>query len=128
MFATKDLCGSALKTLVLKRFWPGTTQEKQLAVASKRLVKFAKDNKLPLQLKKFSKKNIGWSTGRCPELHCKGYDTYVVLSFLVSEVTSKDCGSWAELHIYFWFRFYWTNHKYLNFTSDPVKKNILAKT
>ena len=89
---TQDLCGSAIKYLVLNHFWPGSTQEKQLAYASEKLVKFAKDNKKPLQLKKFTKTNVGWNTGRCPELHCKGFDTYVVLSFLVSEISSKDCG------------------------------------
>ena len=89
----KDLCGAAIKSLVQKHFWNGTTQDKQLAVASKKLKQFAKSNRLPLQLKKFTKANLGWSTGRCPELGCKGYDTYVVLSFLVSEIMAKDCGA-----------------------------------
>ena len=26
-------------------------------------------------------------------MHCKGYDTYIVLSWLVSEITTRDCGA-----------------------------------
>lgn len=88
----KDLIGSAMKRLVGLRFWNGSNQDKQLACASRRLLEFARMQKLRLQIRKFSKQNLGWTTGRCPEAHIKGYDTYVVLSFLVSEVQSRDCG------------------------------------
>lgn len=88
----KDLIGSAMKRLVGLRFWNGSNQDKQLACASRRLLEFARMQKLRLQIRKFSKQNLGWTTGRCPEARIKGYDTYVVLSFLVSEVQSRDCG------------------------------------
>lgn len=81
-----------MKRLVGLRFWNGSNQDKQLACASRRLLEFARMQKLRLQIRKFSKQNLGWTTGRCPEAHIKGYDTYVVLSFLVSEVQSRDCG------------------------------------
>lgn len=88
----RDVVASAIKYLVLKRFWPGRNQEHQLACCSKRLLRYAKAHRLPLRLRKLTKSNLGWSTGTCPELHCKAFDTYVVLRFLVSEVTSRDCG------------------------------------
>ncbi len=88
----QDLIGSAMKRLVALRYWHGSNQDKQLAHASRCLLQFAKTQKLRLQIRKFTKQNLGWNTGRCPEAHIKGYDTYVVLSFLVSEIQSRDCG------------------------------------
>ena len=103
---------SAIKYLVLRRYWPGRNQEHQLACCSKRLLRYAKANKLPLRLRKLTKSNLGWSTGTCPELHCKAFDTYVVLRFLVSEVTSTDCGSLVAIQndmLSFHFCFFFTS-------------------
>ena len=92
----KDLIASAFKVLVARRFWPGSNQEKRLARASRRLHHFAKSRKLSLQVRKLTPKNLGWGTGKCPEAHVKGYDTYVILSFLAEEIQLYDCGALDE--------------------------------
>lgn len=79
--------------LVGKRFWLGSNQEKRLARASRRLHDFAKSRKVPLQVRKLTPKNLGWGTGKCPEARVKGFDTYVLLSFLAEETRLHDCGA-----------------------------------
>ena len=80
----RDLLGSCMKILVGLRYFPGRTIEKSLAQATIRLRRFAKMHNYSLVLRKLSKQNLAWSD--YPELKCKGYDTFVVLSWLQDEL------------------------------------------
>ena len=53
---------------------------------------------MPLQVRKLTPKNLGWGTGKCPEAHVKGFDTYVLLSFLAEETRLHDCGPLDEIN------------------------------
>lgn len=83
----RDLVGSAFKTLVGIRFWAGTSIEKSLARATVRVKNWAKTKRLALSCKALTKDKLGWSQ-LYPELKSKGYDTYVLLSWLVEEVST----------------------------------------
>ena len=83
----RDLVGSAFKTLVAIRFWAGTSIEKSLARATVRVKNWAKTKRLTLSCKALTKDKLGWSQ-LYPELKSKGYDTYVLLSWLVEEVST----------------------------------------
>ena len=90
----RDLCGSAIRVLASQRrgLWPGSSIDARLEVATGRLRDFARQNKLSLTLKKLTKSNLTWESLKYPEIKCKGYDTYIVLKWLVEEVTMQDCG------------------------------------
>ena len=126
MIYTKDLCASAIQCLVRSRFWIGNNQKKQLASASRRLARYAKSHGLSIQLKKLTHSNLGWGTGRCPEVRCKGYDTYVILSWLVSEVTSRDCGTLPFLAFVLILMFFLSN-KWKNNSSIPASNTHISK-
>ena len=84
--AGRDLLGSCLKILVQIRYFAGNSIEKSLGRASVRLRNFAKQNGLMLTLKKLTEQNLSWASDVYPEIKCKGYDTYIVLSWLVKEI------------------------------------------
>lgn len=80
------MCGSALKILCGRlRYFPGTSIDKSLAHATGRLRQFAKQRNLSLTLRKLTKNALTWGDGY-PELRAKGYDTYIVLKWLVHEL------------------------------------------
>lgn len=81
----RDLLGSCLKILVQMRYFAGNSIEKSLGRASVRLRSFAQQYRLSLTLKKLTKQNLTWASDLYPEIKCKGYDTYIVLSWLVKE-------------------------------------------
>eukprot|EP00435_Cladocopium_sp_Y103_P033071 s2703_g8.t1 len=83
----RDLLGSCLKVLVSLRYFPGRSIEKSLAHATSRLKRYAKLHKCTLVLRKLTKMNINWSD--YPEMKCKGFDTYVLLSWLQDEFSSN---------------------------------------
>ena len=85
----RDLLGSALKVLVKQRYFPGTNIEKSLSHASLKLKRFAKSRGLSLTLSRLSKQNLMWVSDAYPELKCKGFDTYIVLSWLVEETSQS---------------------------------------
>ena len=91
----RDLCGSAIRIFASQRWgiWSGSNIEARLEFATSRLKAFASRNRLSLTLKKLSQSNLTWETLKYPELKCKGYDTYIVLKWLVEEVTLQDCGN-----------------------------------
>ena len=84
----RDLIGSAVKLLVTIRYWHGNSIEKSLSRATVRLQNFAKSHRLTLACKQLTKDKLGWSQ-LYPELKAKGYDTYVVLRWLVQEVSTR---------------------------------------
>lgn len=84
----RDLIGSAVKTLVRLRYWPGSSIEKSLAQATLSLRRWAKQQRLTLACKSLTKSNIGWDQ-LYPELRAKGYDCYVVLAWLAEETSSN---------------------------------------
>ena len=88
----RDLCGGAIKYLVKRPgFFSGRTQDARLAHASERLKEFCKQRGLRPSLRKLTKANVSWG-GWYPELRCKGFDTYLVLLWLVDEILSRDAG------------------------------------
>ena len=82
----RDLLGSSLKILIQMRYFAGTSIEKALGQASLRLRSYAKQNGLMLCLKKLTKQNLQYKSDLYPEIRCKGYDTYITLSWLVNEI------------------------------------------
>ena len=84
----RDLVGSAVKTLVRLRDWPGTSIEKSLGRATLCLRRWAKQHGLTLACRSLSKSSIGWDQDY-PELRAKGYDCYVILKWLAEETSSN---------------------------------------
>lgn len=84
----RDLVGSAVKTLVRLRYWPGTSIEKSLGRATLCLRRWAKQHGLTLACRSLSKSSIGWDQDY-PELRAKGYDCYVILKWLAEETSSN---------------------------------------
>ena len=82
----RDMIGSAMRILCRCEIFSGSNLDKKLAMASAWLRRYVKQSKLQLALKKFTKSNLGWNSKEYPEIHCKGYDTYVILKWLVHEV------------------------------------------
>ena len=68
---------TAIRVLASQRrgLWPGSSIDARLEVATGRL-----------------KSNLTWESLKYPEITCKGYDTYIVLKWLVEEATMQDCG------------------------------------
>lgn len=101
----RDLAGGAIQQLAkLRWFWHGRTQEDRLANATARLRRFCKQRNLLLTLRKLTKANLRWKTDCYPEVRCKAYDTYIILSWLADEVTNQNCGdddlstvSWCQM-------------------------------
>lgn len=86
----RDLAGTAMKQLLRNGYF-GDTIESGLARATSLCKAWAKQQKHTLAMKRFTKGNLNWSSD-FPELRTKGYDTYIVLSWLASELSSRDCG------------------------------------
>ena len=78
--------------LVRAGYFPGRNQTLKLLAATKSLVAFAKANKYTLARKTITKKSLNWVSGEYPELKTKGYDTFVIGSWLASLVEARDCG------------------------------------
>ena len=90
----RDLCASAIKILVMKRgYWRGRNQEARLQTATQRLKWFAKQHGYSVTMSKLSKTSLSWKNDCYPELKAKGFDTFVVLRWLVWEIKNKDCGN-----------------------------------
>lgn len=106
----RDLCASAIRIMVSKRaYFRGRNQDLRLQVATQRLKWFAKNQKYTLVISKLSKQNLNWKTDEYPELKAKGFDTFVVLRWLVWEIGQKDIGNdllatvtRLGLMLYFW--------------------------
>ena len=90
----RDLLGSAIRVLARLRFWRGNNLDQHLASASVSMSSFARQFRLPLRLKRLTKANLNWKSNEYPEIHCKGYDTFVILKWLESEM---DTGGRAEV-------------------------------
>ena len=89
----RDLAGSAIKVLASKRgFWRGRNQEIRLQSATQRLKLYCKQHGFSLTMSKLSKTSVTWKTDCYPEVRCKGYDTFLILRWLASEVQLQDCG------------------------------------
>ena len=83
----RDLIGSTMRIFCKDGVFTGSNIEKKLAMASSWLRTYLKQNSLKLtQLKRFTKANLNFKTLAYPEIHCKGYDTYLVLKWLVHSV------------------------------------------
>lgn len=90
----RDLCGSAVRILVTKRgYWRGRNQEERLKFATQRLKSYAKQHGYSLTMSKLSKQSLNWKADAYPELKAKGFDCFVVLRWLISEIDNKDIGN-----------------------------------
>ena len=79
----RDLIGSAMQLLLEAGVWDGRSEATKLQNATIDLKSFAASHKLPLKLKKLSKTKLSLSTKKYPELKSSGYDSYVVLRWLL---------------------------------------------
>ena len=90
----RDLAGTAIRFLASKRgYWRGGTQEERLRVATQRLKWHAKQSRHSLTISKLCKKSINWKSDDYPEVKCKGFDTFLILRWLVWEIGNKDIGN-----------------------------------
>lgn len=80
----RDLIASALKVICGTTVFHGRNLDQKLQHASGWLKSWAKTNKLSLALRKLTKSNMNWKSKEYPEAHCKGFDCYVILKWLVS--------------------------------------------
>jgi hypothetical protein len=91
----RDLAGSALKVLIgrseRESFFEGRTISLRLKTAYRSCKKFAKDNRMKLQLSQFSKSNLQWGN-QYPMVRCKGADTMVIVKWLASlNLSEMEC-------------------------------------
>ena len=85
----RDLLGAAMRQLTRTEcLFQGRTQLLRLRDATTRLREFAHQNGYSMSLRRLSSKSLNFTTDRFPELKAKGFDTFVVLRWLVTEVTS----------------------------------------
>ena len=87
-----DLLDSAIRVLARLRFWRGNNLDQHLASAPVSMRSFARQFRLPLRLKRLNKANLNWKSNEYPEIHCKGYDTFVLLKWLESEMDTGGAG------------------------------------
>ena len=83
----RDLIGSAMRELTMTSvLFIGRTQLLRLRDATSRLKEYAGATGHSLGIRRLSSTSLGFSDKGYPELKGKGYDSFVVLSWLVSEV------------------------------------------
>ena len=86
----RDLVGSALRELSrVPGIFQGRTQLLRLRDATERLQTYVRANGLSLALRRLTSKSLGFSDKGFPELKAKGYDTFLVLRWLVVEVNEN---------------------------------------
>ena len=84
---SRDLVGSAMRVLTSKAgYFQGATQALRLRDATTRLQQFCSANGYTLSIGRLTTKTLQFTKG-FPELRAKGYDSFVVLRWLVSEIT-----------------------------------------
>ncbi len=87
----RDMVASALKVICGNTtVFSGRNLDQKLENASGWLRSWSKQNKLSLALKKLTKNNLNWKSNEYPEAHCKGFDCYVILKWLVSGPLASD--------------------------------------
>lgn len=75
--------GSILKHILQEQIvFDGPNLDVRFSQATESLRAYAKQEKLPLRLKKLTKTRLRWKTRGYPELACSGYDTYVICKWL----------------------------------------------
>ena len=89
----RDLVGSAMRVLCKENIFNGRNLEQKLAFATRSLKRYSKQNKLTLVLHRLTKANLTFKSREYPEIRCKGYDTYVVLRWLVEDILPNHVGS-----------------------------------
>ena len=86
----RDLVGSTLVLMLRGRdYFEGSTIEERLATATSQLKSFCQLNRYPLKLHKLSKTKLHWSGATMPELRSSGFDTYVVLRWILQDLIPK---------------------------------------
>ncbi|CAE7217726.1 unnamed protein product [Symbiodinium sp. KB8] len=85
----RDLVASAVKVLLHTGIFNGRTVALRLRDASLRLLEFSKAHGYTLSIRRLTRKNLGFERKGFPEMMCKGYDTFIILRWLVSEVTHR---------------------------------------
>ena len=101
----RDLIGSAMRVLLQKSagLFPGRTQALRLRAASERLLGFAAAHGYSLGIRRLTTANLGFQKKGYPELRGKGYDTFVILRWLISECKDvKLPGSFDRLLTCMW--------------------------
>ena len=82
----RDLIGSTVRTCMDLKLWGPGSEQTMLEAATSSLKSFCRLNKLPLKLCKLTKRKLNLSRTKYPELKSSGYDSYVVLLWLMHEV------------------------------------------
>ncbi len=80
----RDLVASAIRVMCRSNIFSGRNLDQKLQYASGWLKTWAKQHHLSLAIKKLTKSNLNWKSNEYPEAHCKGYDCYVILKWLIS--------------------------------------------
>ena len=93
----RDLTGSAIRQLVTVRYWGGSTIERGLDRASRSLRDYANRRCLKLTIKRLTKANVGWASLCYPEMKVKGFDSYIILSWLNDELQRRPCGHGLDM-------------------------------
>ena len=83
----RDLVGSAVRVFMDHGVWGPGAEAVMLAAATTSLKTFCRLHQLPLKLQKLTKSKLKMSKSRYPELCSSGYDSYVVLLWLLDEAT-----------------------------------------
>lgn len=79
----QSMGGSILKELLQSHIiFDGNSLETRMEQATQSLRTYAKTERLPLRMKKITKKRLRWKAKSYPELACSGYDTYVICKWL----------------------------------------------
>jgi len=82
----RDMVGSAMRVICQTSVFAGSNLEEKLRSATGWVKSFARHHKLTLVLRKLTKANLNWKSGEYPEVHCKGFDLYVLVKWLVHGV------------------------------------------
>ena len=99
----RDLVGSALRELSrVPGIFQGRTQLLRLRDATERLQTYVRANGLSLALRRLTSKSLGFSDKGFPELKAKGYDTFLVLRWLVVEVNENRPANFDLLRTCLW--------------------------
>ena len=89
----RDLVGSALRELTRTSIlFEGRTIALRLRVATERFQDFVREHAYSVSIRKFTTKNLAFGKG-FPELRAKGYDTFVIIRWLLGELQANPAAS-----------------------------------
>ena len=99
----RDIIASTLVLFIKDRLiFGGAMQAARLQEASTMLKNWARTAKLPLKLKRLTKRKLGWDSKTYPEFKGPGFDAFVVLRWLLHVVESHPDDVPVPLHRALW--------------------------